>query len=136
MPLLVAVIYQLWGTPSDLEDYSSWLTVTLPNPAPALILRDFHIYSDNPPKALALLFLSSHPMICPPPYPGCSRPESYSSHIITNNYRPCLICSLTPSPIFPFSCFLALFWTDNPSILSSFNCPSASSSPHFSLYLV
>ena len=51
--------HQCWDT----EDYPFWLTVTLFNSAPALILGNFNIPSDNHPKALALCFLSSHPPV-------------------------------------------------------------------------
>ena len=51
--------HQCW----DAEDYPFWLTVTLFNSAPALILGNFNIPSDNHPKALASCFLSSHPPV-------------------------------------------------------------------------
>ena len=51
--------HQCWDT----EDFHFWLTATLFNSAPALILGSFTIPSDNHPKALASYFLSSHPPV-------------------------------------------------------------------------
>lgn len=126
--LLAAAIYQLWG----IEDYSSWLTATLSNPASTLILAISTSTQMICPKPWPRSFFYLTQCPCPPPCFGYSHLELYSSHVITNNHEPSLTYSLVPPPISP-SLFWYLNWTENPSLLLFFNCLSAPSSPHFSL---